>query len=118
MHALFLSRGGSTQRMRNHRSRLLITLILLAVVMTSAWTTAHARPPSGSVSGSATLLGGRPGARPASGEPDVPDTKLPTSTHSLGAYQPSGADAGRWMTTIERLRWIGRIWMASYLGVR
>jgi hypothetical protein len=105
--------------MRNHRSRLLITLILLAVVSTSAWTTAHARPPSGTYSGGTTLLGGRPGARPASGEPDVPETKLPAQPHAVGVSQPDlGANAWTLTTAFERFRWISRIWMATYLGVR
>jgi hypothetical protein len=104
--------------MRNHRSRLLITLILLAVVMTTAWTTAHARPRFGSPSGSTTLISARPGVRPASGEPDVPDTKIPVTPHALGVSQPEAGASSRTLSVFERLGWIGRIWMASYLGVR
>jgi hypothetical protein len=57
--------------------------------------------------------------RPFSGEPDVGQYKVPPSKGVLvQAPDPGlGGRTGAW-SVFERLQWIGRIWMARYLGAR
>src|SRR6266850_1424275 len=63
-------------------SRLLVTLVLLAVASAAAWAPAHARSREGtrwvrSYPGVSVTVGSRPGVRPASGEPDVGASRTP-----------------------------------------
>jgi hypothetical protein len=110
--------------MRKLSGRLLITLVLLAVATSAAWTPAHARSRDGtrwvrSHATASVVIGSRPGMRPASGEPDSGAQKTPpTVTGRSGLAgdfdasvvgQPGGAS--NWF------RGISMIWMARYLGV-
>src|SRR5258706_14194751 len=86
-------------RMRRLCSRLLITLVLLAVAASAVWTTAHARPREGarwarSYATAGVMIGSRPGARPASGEPDAGASKNPplVSGRIGGAVEEPGDD--------------------------
>lgn len=108
--------------MRRLSGRLQITLVLLAVASSAAWTTAHARPREGarwvrSYTSASVMVGSRPGMRPASGEPDTGASKLPPLVMGRSgiageepADDPSGGSSG-WLSRI------GMIWMARYLGV-
>lgn len=107
--------------MRKPSSRLLITLVLLAVATLAAWTTAHARPRQGARwvrSQVAASVVSRPGARPASGEPDGGASKNPPLVVGrIGVIVEEPDDdpsigPGDWFSRI------GMIWMARYLGVR
>jgi hypothetical protein len=109
--------------MSSRSSRLLITLVLLSVAASAAWTTAQARPREGArwgrsyVSGS-VVIGSRPGVRPASGEPDTGASKTPplvsgrTGTIVDEPVDDPGNGPGVWFSRI------GMIWMARYLGPR
>ena len=112
------------QRMRRLGGRLLITLVLLAVATSTAWTTAHARSSGGArwvrsshVSAS-VVIGSRPGMRPASGEPDGGAAKIPPlilGRSGIVDQEPvddPSSGSGNWFSRI------GAIWMARYLGVR
>ena len=109
--------------MSSRTSRLLITLVLLAVAATAAcWTTAQARPRwvthwgRSHVSGGVVI--GRPGMRPASGEPDTGASKNPplvlgrTGTIVEEPVDDPGNGPSVWFNRI------GMIWMARYLGGR
>lgn len=105
--------------MRIPSGRLLITLVLLAVVSTAAWTTAHARPRVGALLGrsytsASVVIRSHPGLRPASGEPDVGATKTPpfVTGRSRIADDETITPGLNWFSRISR------IWMARYLGVR
>jgi hypothetical protein len=106
--------------MRIPSGRLLITLVLLAVASTAAWTTAHARPREGALGGrsctsASVMIRSYPGMRPASGEPDVGATKNPpfvTGRTQIVEDEETIAPGSNWFP------WISRIWMARYLGVR
>jgi hypothetical protein len=107
--------------MHRPSSRLLITLVLLSVAATAAWTTAQARPSSGarwvrSHVSTSVVIGSRPGMRPASGEPDVGATKNPpliSGRSGIIDEEPAddpGSGSGSWLSRI------GMIWVARYLG--
>ena len=109
--------------MRRPSGRLLITLVLLAVASSAAWTTAHARPRDGArwvrshVSAS-VVIGSRPGMRPASGEPDVGASKQPPlvlGRSGIVDEEPVDDPSSGLYGWVSR---IGMIWMARYLGVR
>ena len=109
--------------MRRPSSRLLITLVLLAVAATAAWTPAHARPREWtrwvrSNTSASAVIGSRPGMQPASGEPDSGAQKTPPQMIGRngpfdGAEDPVDPSDGAavWFARI------GMIWMARYLGV-
>jgi hypothetical protein len=106
--------------MRIQHGKLLIPLILLVAATCCAWTTAHARLPgsSGSVL-TASVGASKPGAQPCSGEPDVGQTKLPTHGSLLPMATDASAGSGARIRSFgDWLRWIGRVWMARYLGAR
>lgn len=106
--------------MRISSGRLLITLVLLAVASTAAWTNAHARPREGALWGrssvsASVMVRSYPGMRPASGEPDTGAQKLPpqiSGRADIVIDDETTTPGANWFP------WISRIWMARYLGVR
>jgi hypothetical protein len=105
--------------MRIPSGRLLITLVLLAVASTAAWTTAHARPREGALGGrsytsASVMIRSYPGMRPASGEPDTGAQKNPPLVTGRADIvdQETITPGSNWFP------WISRIWMARNLGVR
>jgi hypothetical protein len=103
-----------------HRSRLLLLLVLIPVVVAATWTIALAGGSTGHPTVASSSLGAsKPGAAPTSGEPDVgttPRPALPAGWHVPG---PRAGDA--WMPghlTSPWFRWIFRIWTVRYLGAR
>lgn len=109
--------------MRRLGGRLLITLVLLAVASSAAWTTAHARSSGGarwvrSQASASVVIGSRPGMRPASGEPDGGAARIPpliVGRSGIVDQEPvddPSSGSGSWFSRI------GMIWMARYLGVR
>ena len=101
------------------RGKLLIMLVLVAASLTATWTAAHARSREGaakyrsrSYSSAGVAVSSRPGARPASGEPDQPQNKIPPPGHLIldengdGAFGPGS------------LPGLSRVWIARFLGMR
>ena len=110
--------------MRRPSSTLLITLVLLAVAATAAWTPAHARPREGTLwvrsnTNASAVIGSRPGMQPASGEPDSGAQKTPPQL--IGRNGPfDGAEDPVVDPADGAAAWFARIsmvWMARYLGV-
>ena len=107
--------------MSKSSSRLLITLVLLAVATCAAWTNADARSSQGARwvrSHVAASVVSRPGARPASGEPDggaSKDPPLVVGRSGIVVAEPADDPSGGLSDWFSR---IGMIWMARYLGVR
>ncbi len=63
----------------------------------------------------ALTIGSKPGMRPFSGEPDIGQSKVPPN----GMARPSriiSAGPGLNLPASAWIQWIGRIWMARYLG--
>ena len=100
------------------RGKLLIMLVLVAASLTATWTAAHARSREGaakyrsrSYSSVGVSVSSRPGARPASGEPDQPQ-KIPPPGHLIsdengdGFFGPGG------------LPGLSRVWITRFLGMR
>ena len=110
--------------MRRLGGRLLITLVLLAVATSAAWTTAHARSRAGGTRwvhshGSATVVtGSRLGLRPASAEPDAGASKEPPLVLGRSGIPIDGTVDDPSGVPTDWLSRIGMIWMARYLGVR
>jgi len=110
--------------MRKSNSRLLITLVLLAVASAAAWTPAHARPREGtrlvrSHAVASVAVGSRPGMRPANGEPDVGLTRTPPYvTGRSGTFTDEEPVVDPLSRTLNWFSRIGMVWMARYLGVR
>jgi hypothetical protein len=108
--------------MKSVRSRLLIMLVLAAIAVPGLWASAHARAcerGSSSIRSAATWTTvTRSGVRPSgtSGEPDVPQKMPPVIGHSSDAPPVEGPSDD--MSGLSLLRWVGRIWMARYLGMR
>ena len=100
------------QRTKRHRVRLLITLVLFSLVVTSVRVTspAEARVRSGPTAINESDVT-KPGATIASGDPDAgsgvapppPDVKLKR------LHAPPGPEAGR-TASFDWVRWISRIW--------
>jgi hypothetical protein len=105
--------------MRNFCSRLLLLLVLVSVVAAAGWSTGHADGVKGTPTFiSASLSGMKPGAAPASGEPDVGQTPH-SATKGAMSHVPQGWNGGeREGPDHSRFRWIFRMWMARYLGAR
>jgi hypothetical protein len=100
------------------RGKLLIVLVLVAASLTATWTAVHARSREGatkyrsrSYSSVGVSVSSRPGARPASGEPDTPN-KVPPPGHLVlgengdGMFGPGG------------LPGLSRVWITRFLGMR
>jgi hypothetical protein len=100
--------------MKKNRNRLLILLALLTIGLTPiprasyAWNSI-AEPPTGGGIQVGTL----------SGEPDTPNSKSTTTTHTVGQVVPSyPGNAG--MVVVPRAMWwswVIRIWAATHFGV-
>jgi hypothetical protein len=110
--------------MRTSSSRLLITLVLLAVALSAAWTPAHARPRDGtrwvrSYTSASVVIGSRPGMRPASGEPDSGAQKNPPPTIGRSGPVDDTEDpvVGPQSGVMSWFSRICMVWLARYLGV-
>ena len=108
--------------MHAQRGRFLIPLILLLVAaLCCSWGAAHARTSFGSSPDARYVIGSKSGARPlsVSGEPDVPQLKLPPP-HGALERDPSSdfASASRVSSYADRLLWMIRFWVARYWGAR
>ena len=108
------SGGGSVQRKNRNRIKLLVTLVLFTLVVTSTWSTSQAAARgAGSPGTSSHSLATRPGAGLACGDPDAGQNVAPPPT-------PSTKDAvveipvGGWRAGSTALkdwaRWTSRIW--------
>src|SRR5437660_5728121 len=105
----------------NRRGKLLIPLILVVAVSCSGWQSAHDLTPVRDGSGQGVVIGSKPSTTPCSGEPDVGQYKVPPPKGVLVPMisGPDGAVAGSPVSSwIDRLLWVGRIWMARFLAVR
>ncbi len=105
--------------MLSERSRLLLLLVLLSVVATAGWTSAHASGKTGSSTVFSSLASvSKPPATPASGEPDVGQTPRPSMTNGLLSPAPHEGGRSQSPQTDVRFRWILRMWAIRYLGAR
>lgn len=108
--------------MHAQRGRFLVPLILLVAALCCSWSAAHARASLGSSSDAKSfVIGSRSGARPlcVSGEPDVPQFKLPPPHGALEQDSSSEfASASRVSSVTDRLFWMVRFWIARYWGAR
>ena len=107
------------QPMFKARSKLLIMLVLLAAIMPAMWTAAQAHSREGSQksrshSSAGVTVSARPGARPASGEPDVPQNKVPPTINGHFIF----GDAGDGELDPGGLQGISRFWITRFLGMR
>lgn len=103
--------------MQAQRGRLLIPLFLLVAAMCWTGSVAHARMPIGSDEQPRIAVGPKPHMRPLSGEPDPGQSKLPPPRGVLISVRAQGGTVGA-PSAMDQLQWIGRIWMARFLGVR
>lgn len=103
------------QRTKGYRVRLLITLVLVSLVVTSAriTSTADARGCSGPAATVSDVV--KPGATITSGDPDAGQGVVPPPPDiKLKRLQaPPGPEAGR-PASFDWARWISRIWATLY----
>jgi hypothetical protein len=107
------------QRTNRNRIKLLVTLVLLTLVVTSTWWAPHADARGLSSSGtSAVSITARPGAGLACGDPDGSQTGVtppPPPTTKQAKWLPGGTKAGGMPLNVW-IQWTGRIW--ATLGLR
>lgn len=115
--SMVTSGGGSVQRMNRQRIKLLVTLVLLTLAVTSVWLVSQADARGLSSPGaSSSLVATRPGASLASGDPDSPQGGVappppPTTKSMRGPVEESGR-----ATLIDSwVQWTGRIWATMKL---
>ena len=100
------------QRMNRHRTKLLITLVLFAAVMATAWTATRADARS-MVSGPVSNVS-KPGVTTIfSGDPDSgAGYAPPPQSKQSAASHPGGEGA---ISLRDWVRWAGRIWVTLIL---
>ena len=108
------------QRVNRNRIKLLVTLVLFTLAVTSAWPSSQADARGlKSPSASSHFVTTRPGASLASGDPDAGQncTPPPPPTTKQQSWLPVGWEA-RGTTLIDWARWTGRIWATLNLRAR
>jgi len=103
--------------MNRSRIKLLVTLVLFMLAVTSAWSTSQANARGLSSSGASNhLVATPPGAGLASGDPDSGQGVAPLPSPSVKqlCWLPSGRKASG-MPLLEWARWTGRIWASLNL---
>src|SRR5215470_311916 len=107
------SGGGSVQRTNRNRIKLLVTLVLFTLAVTSTWWTSHADARGLSGSGASNVASAtRPGAGLACGDPDGSQNGAappPPPTTKQAKWLPSGPKSGVTLLTVW-IQWTGRIW--------
>ena len=104
MESLLASGGGSVQRMKPHRIKLLITLVLFSLVVAGTWATSPADVRDVTKPGAA-ITSGDPDAGTGAAPPPPPPPEI-----KLKRLRPSpGAEAGR-PACFDWVRWASRIW--------
>ena len=102
--------------MNRHRIKLLITLVLFTVAVTAAWTSSQADAQGLLGPGASSILSAtRPGATPASGDPDLGQGVVPRPPSLKHLRQLAGFGNPRGHTLIEWARWTSRIWATLYV---
>ena len=98
--------------MNRQSIKLLVTLVLLMLAVTSAWLTSQADARGLSSPGASNrLVATRPGAGLACGDPDAGQGVAPPPPPTVKQQrwlQPGGTEAG--MPLLDWVRWTGRIW--------
>ena len=103
--------------MNPNRIKLLVTLVLFMLAVTSAWMPSQADAWGlSSLGASGHLVATRPGVGLASGDPDAgqgaappPPPGMKQLRHLLGGGVGSGPALGEWV------QWTGRIWATMFL---
>lgn len=107
------------QRTNRNRIKLLVTLVLFTLVVTSTWWASHADARGLSSSGtSGVSIATRPGAGFACGDPDGSQggvAPAPPPTTKQAKWLPSGPKTGGTPLNVW-IQWTGRIW--ATLGLR
>jgi hypothetical protein len=107
------SGGGSVQGTNRNRIKLLVTLVLFTMAVTSTWWASHADARGLSSPGtSGVSIATRPGASLACGDPDGSQHGVeppPPPTTKQAKWLPGGPKAGG-MPLNGWIQWTGRIW--------
>ena len=104
--------------MASHRTKLLITLVLFMAAVAVIWTPAQSEARSLSSVASGQLSIARPGATPASGDPDIGQGAAPPPAPSLKqAHLHLGGESVKSRALSEWVLRAGRIWATLYLRV-